>query len=220
MWDAGRPLKMLNTLRYDSFLLQCIIDVDKYIASSKEGYDLCRNYIQYCSFCNKWVKNPCASAYLVGSHFNSVCRLLNQCCVTELPVIQAITDIDKYLISKTVDFDVCGMYAPFCKLCVKSVPNPCATAYLKYITGHNREPANRSQTVTDATEACAVTTYEIDGFADNVVYGSEKVVEEVVYKSELPAHSDCVTKPNRRLIKIATVRRRTIISNKNGGRIN
>lgn len=158
MWDNSRPMKMLKTLSYDSVALQHIIDVDKYIESSNEGYDLCQTYMPYCSFCNKWVKNPCAMAYFVGNHFSYVCNLIDSCDVTEPAVIQAITDVDKYLVSETADFDVCGKYAPFCMLCDKSADNPCATAYLRYKAmgvGSGEE-----QAVTAEVAAAAVRAYE------------------------------------------------------------
>ena len=158
---------MLKTLRYDSVALQHIIDVDKYIASDKEACDLCQSYMPYCAFCNKWVKNPCSMAFFVGEHFLAVCGIIDQCGVTEPAVVQAIIDVDKYLVSETVGFDVCGRYAPFCAVCNKSVTNPCANAYFRYMSlGLGTElPKIEPKTeqivsVSAATAAVAATAYE------------------------------------------------------------
>lgn len=45
--------------------------------------------------------------------------------------IQKIIDDDKFLNSKTYRRDLCGLYAPFCENCDKSVKYPCAVAYIK-----------------------------------------------------------------------------------------
>ena len=207
MWDNGRSLKMLNTLHYDSVALQQIIDVDKYIASSNEGYDLCQNYMLYCSFCNKWVKNPCASAYFVGNHFLAVCRILNQCGVAEPIVIQAITDVDKYLVSETVDFDVCGKYAPFCVVCDKSIANPCATAYFRYkAMGLDAELPKVEQDVAKSTtgSAVAVTAYE----PELSVTAESYLRNETPELTNIPAHEDTIIPSRLKGIKIARAKRR------------
>lgn len=44
--------------------LQAEIDTDKFEQSLKQNRDLCGEYAEFCRFCDKNLKNPCASAYL------------------------------------------------------------------------------------------------------------------------------------------------------------
>ncbi len=48
-----------------------------------------------------------------------------------LSQIQQVIDNDKFLNSQTLKEDLCGLYAPFCKNCDKTVPKPCAVAYVR-----------------------------------------------------------------------------------------
>ena len=48
-----------------------------------------------------------------------------------LAQIQQVIDNDKFLNSQKLRGDLCGKYAPFCKGCDKSVPKPCAVAYVR-----------------------------------------------------------------------------------------
>lgn len=48
-----------------------------------------------------------------------------------LAEIQQVIDNDKFLNSQKLRGDLCGRYAPFCKNCDKSVPKPCAVAYVR-----------------------------------------------------------------------------------------
>lgn len=48
-----------------------------------------------------------------------------------LAMIQQVIDNDKFLNSQRLRGDLCGRYAPFCKNCDKSVPKPCAVAYVR-----------------------------------------------------------------------------------------
>lgn len=48
-----------------------------------------------------------------------------------LAQIQQVIDNDKFLNSQKLRGDLCGRYAPFCKTCDKSVPKPCAVAYVR-----------------------------------------------------------------------------------------
>ncbi len=48
-----------------------------------------------------------------------------------LAQIQQVIDNDKFLNSQKLRGDLCGIYAPFCKNCDKSVPKPCAVAYVR-----------------------------------------------------------------------------------------
>ena len=39
--------------------------------------------------------------------------------------MQHIIDTDKYVAGEILGYDVCGKYAAFCKVCDKTVANPC-----------------------------------------------------------------------------------------------
>lgn len=43
--------------------------------------------------------------------------------------LQHIIDADKFVEGEKLGYDLCGTYAPFCKVCSKWVDNPCVTAY-------------------------------------------------------------------------------------------
>lgn len=48
-----------------------------------------------------------------------------------LQKIQLVIDVDKYKNSIVSGFDLCGIYAPFCRGCNKMNIYPCAVAYVK-----------------------------------------------------------------------------------------
>ncbi len=132
MWDKNRAQKLMNVLHYDAFAMQHIIDVDKYVGSMNSGEDLCGNYAGFCEFCSKWMQNPCVTAYYISERYKTVMPLLEATGVTEPPVVQSITDVDKYFGSEGFGCDLCGRYAPFCSVCDKGLQNPCGEAYVKY----------------------------------------------------------------------------------------
>ena len=45
--------------------------------------------------------------------------------------IQKLIDDNKYWNSQKLKHDLCGIYAPFCKICDKTVLTPCAVAYIR-----------------------------------------------------------------------------------------
>lgn len=45
--------------------------------------------------------------------------------------IQKLIDDNKYWNSRELQRDLCGIYAPFCRICDKSVLTPCAVAYVR-----------------------------------------------------------------------------------------
>lgn len=45
--------------------------------------------------------------------------------------IQKLIDDNKYWNSQTLRRDLCGIYAPFCRICDKTVLTPCAVAYVR-----------------------------------------------------------------------------------------
>lgn len=76
-----------------------------------------------------------------------------------LAEIQQVIDNDKFLNSKKLRGDLCGRYAPFCKNCDKSVPKPCAVAYVRMKIKEGMEvqmediPDNTPEEVFEAGEA-------------------------------------------------------------------
>jgi hypothetical protein len=45
--------------------------------------------------------------------------------------LQSVIDYDKFINSTECGYDLCGMYAPFCKDCLKIGHCPCAVSYVK-----------------------------------------------------------------------------------------
>ena len=62
---------------------------------------------------------------------STVCPMLDATGLDDARVVQAVTDVDKYLASQSLGLDLCGRYAPFCAVCDKSQPAPCGQAYLR-----------------------------------------------------------------------------------------
>ena len=137
MWDKNKPLKLADALCYDAYIMQHIIEVDKYVACEQLGYDLCGNYAPFCSVCEKWVPNPCSTAYRISERMAFICPFLDSTGADDARVVQAVADVDKYLASEGLGVDLCGRYAPFCAVCDKSQPFPCGQAYLRLKTAEN-----------------------------------------------------------------------------------
>lgn len=131
MWDETKPVKLMGALSYDAFSMQHIIDTDKYVAGEILGYDVCGKYAAFCKVCDKTVANPCVTAYRISQRMETVCPLLDSAEIDDARVVQAVTDVDKYLASEGFGIDLCGRYAPFCAVCDKSEPFPCGQAYLR-----------------------------------------------------------------------------------------
>lgn len=69
MWNSEAPLKLLESMPteldiYNLRNIQQTIDVDKYKNSYIRKRDLCGEYAPFCQNCDKWVKYPCAVAYV------------------------------------------------------------------------------------------------------------------------------------------------------------
>ena len=69
MWNSEAPLKLLESMPAELDIhnlknIQQTIDVDKYINSYQRKRDLCGEYAPFCKNCDKWVKYPCAVAYV------------------------------------------------------------------------------------------------------------------------------------------------------------
>lgn len=69
MWNSEAPLKLLKSMPAELNIqnlknIQQTIDVDKFENSQKMCRDLCGDYAPFCAMCDKWVKYPCAVAYV------------------------------------------------------------------------------------------------------------------------------------------------------------
>ncbi len=68
---------------------------------------------------------------------NSPLQLLNtmpkKLTKENLQRLQLVIDADKYKNSLLSGFDLCGMYAPFCRGCKKTSIYPCAVAYINML---------------------------------------------------------------------------------------
>ena len=69
MWNSEAPLKLLQSMPAQLNIqnlknIQQTIDVDKFENSKRLNRDLCGEYAPFCGMCDKWVKYPCAVAYV------------------------------------------------------------------------------------------------------------------------------------------------------------
>ena len=62
-----------------------------------------------------------------------------------LEKLQLVIDADKYKNSLLSGFDLCGMYAPFCRGCKKTSIFPCAIAYVNFVRSNGMEVETRAR---------------------------------------------------------------------------
>lgn len=104
---------------------------------------------------------------------------------SDLKRIQAIIDKDKYACSTMLGRDLCGQYAPFCDLCDRSMPNPCAVAFV------------RMRQSEDTRSEVALTAH------DEV--NEEKPSERA---DDAEQHQESSTTPQKKRIRIAIAKRK------------
>ncbi len=97
-----------------------------------------------------------------------------------LCAIQKLIDDNKYWNSLKLKKDLCGIYAPFCKICDKTVLTPCAVAYvrMKVAEGMELEMENVTSEI-EHPEALL----EVMPTVEETV--EEEVVEEVVVEEPI-----------------------------------
>lgn len=212
MWDENKPGNLIRSLKYDAFSVQHIIDADKYVEGEKLGYDLCGSYAPFCKVCSRWADNPCVTAFYVSRRMNEVCPMLDSTGLDDARIIQAVTDVDKYLASEDFGMDLCGRYAPFCAVCDKSQPFPCGQAYLrlKAVEGFS----------TKALTAQAGGQLVINmGWNDELTHALEEALNAEVEAMPVAEHAAVaadagetalVVKEPRRGFKIGTAKRRRV----------
>ena len=140
-----------------------------------------------------------------------------------LEKIQMVIDADKYKNSLISGFDLCGMYAPFCRGCKKTSIYPCAVAYInmkksegmdveidaKPVIGIEKtmpEPVLNAERVEDEVAVSAVVYKEKP--AVERVAESESVQQETV-KIEKVVQLDNLSRTSvKRKIRIAVARKK------------
>lgn len=95
--------------------------------------------------------------------------------------IQKVIDDDKYWNSKKLKQDLCGIYAPFCKMCDKSVLTPCAVAYvrMKIAEGMQLQMENVPTEIDESEIIAPVPEVE-----QTIEEAEEVVEEEPVYEEQ------------------------------------
>lgn len=95
----------------------------------------------------------------------------------ELERLQMVIDADKYKNSLVSGFDLCGMYAPFCKGCKKTSIYPCALAYINMIQAEGADVEIDAKPVT-GTMPNPVLERPIEQIEKVISEAEEKVVED------------------------------------------
>ena len=113
--------------------------------------------------------------------------------------IQRIIDVDKFRNSKLFDCDLCGIYAPFCVECNRSLYCPCAQAYvrMKQAEGMQIEIAIAEDELEEEKPVAVAAPVIV---AEPVVIEEPVVVEETVEVEEPVVQ--------KRLIRIAVARKK------------
>ena len=199
MRDETKSMKLIGALSYDSYSLQHIIDVDKYVAGEELGYDVCGTYAPFCKACSKSVANPCATAYRINERMSSVCPMLDSTGADDARVVQAVTDVDKYLASEGFGLDLCGRYAPFCAVCDKSQPMPCGQAYLRLKAVEN------FSTKALAAQEGGQLVVNMPRWDDALTQALEDASASVNDVAEVPDGSEIVAAPLSELDSVQTV---------------
>ena len=199
MWDETKPVKLMGALSYDAFSMQHIIDTDKYVAGEILGYDVCGKYAAFCKVCDKTVANPCVTAYRISQRMETVCPMLDSAEIDDARVVQAVTDVDKYLASEGFGIDLCGRYAPFCAVCDKSEPFPCGQAYLRLKAVEN------FSTKALAAQEGGQLVVNMPRWDDALTQALEDASASVNDVAEVPDGSEIVAAPLSELDSVQTV---------------
>ena len=154
---------------------------------------------------------------------NSPLKLLNtmprKLTKENLEKLQLVIDADKYKNSLISGFDLCGMYAPFCRDCKKTSIYPCAIAYINLMKASgmdieiDAQPVEPSEPhsfeVKEPVEEEPEVVEEVSVEAEEEVAVSEP--EEPVEVEEpvvAPKEEVVQEKPVKRRIRIAIARRK------------
>ncbi|MDE6442692.1 MAG: hypothetical protein K2L12_08090 [Clostridia bacterium] len=133
---------------------------------------------------------------------NSPLQLLNtmprKLSKENLEKLQLVIDADKYKNSLISGFDLCGMYAPFCRGCKKTSIYPCAIAYINMMKAGGADIEIDAKPVMH-TETKADVPAEEPAQPDEV----QPEIVEVPVASETPAPAEEVVTPVAEEIAVA-----------------
>ena len=127
-----------------------------------------------------------------------------------LEKIQLVIDADKYKNSLVSGFDLCGMYAPFCRDCKKTSIYPCAVAYINMMKSDGMEVEIDAKPLEEVVSETAVTT-EIPKPVEEEKVAEEKpveLVEEEPVKEPEEKPQPTVHSPVKNRIRIAVARKK------------
>ncbi len=138
---------------------------------------------------------------------NSPLQLLNtmpkKLTKENLQRLQLVIDADKYKNSLLSGFDLCGMYAPFCRGCKKTSIYPCAVAYINMLKAGGMDIEIDAKPV----EAAEEVQQEVAAAAEPEVIVAAEVKPEPLPTEEKPAEVRAEA-PVKRKIRIAVARRK------------
>ncbi|MCI9407261.1 MAG: hypothetical protein HFK06_02780 [Clostridia bacterium] len=138
---------------------------------------------------------------------NSPLQLLNtmpkKLTKENLQRLQLVIDADKYKNSLLSGFDLCGMYAPFCRGCKKTSIYPCAVAYINMLKAGGMDIEIDARPV----EAVEEVQEEVAAAAEPEVIVAAEVKPEPLPTEVKPAEVRAEA-PVKRKIRIAVARRK------------
>lgn len=138
---------------------------------------------------------------------NSPLQLLNtmpkKLTKENLQRLQLVIDADKYKNSLLSGFDLCGMYAPFCRGCKKTSIYPCAVAYINMLKAGGMDIEIDAKPV----EAVEEVQEEVAATAEPEVIVAAEVKPEPLPTEVKPAEVRAES-PVKRKIRIAVARRK------------
>lgn len=107
---------------------------------------------------------------------------LNQDYETDaIKAIQKQIDIEKFVNSSNLEFDLCGYYAPFCDYCSRVGSYPCAYAFFKY-----KECTQSVETVSEILEQTHACLNNIQQTTMDEIMSEEPEIEEETKIDEEP----------------------------------
>lgn len=135
-----------------------------------------------------------------------------------LEKIQQVIDADKYKNSLISGFDLCGMYAPFCRDCRKTSIYPCALSYIKMLQDDGMDVTIDARPVENKKEQPVVKAVKAEKAEPPVeseaadVAESEAAITSVVEPEEIaeqaPAEAAPAQPREKRKIRIAVARKK------------
>ena len=131
----------------------------------------------------------------------------------ELEKLQAVLEADKYKNSLISGFDLCGMYAPFCRGCSKASIYPCAVAYVNMMKESGMDVDVAARPVEEVRQDADVSQslQSAGGGVSGAVAEDTSVASEQTVAEQADAEQSEVEEGTRRIIgkiRIAVARRK------------